>query len=363
MSTPADRPRNQPETASWRGPGRVPYVPRVLLPGFAHRPGVHCGSTALADALRVRGLDITEAMAFGLGAGLGFFYLDSPVLSPHAHHPRAARGPLEETACDVLGAPVAIRTENDPALAWSAVRDAARPGHRPRPLHRPALPPVLEDLLPVQRPPRRAGRPRRGEGSGAPRRHRAGGAAGGRRSPIWSGPAPPTASRSASPAGSGWRSTPRARRSAGARPWATRSGASPGRCCSRQDGYAGVSGLERFAAEVPRWHELARDEADRAWCFRFAYQCIERRGTGGGNFRLLYARFLDEAARPPPRRGRPRAARPGWQGSPPAGLGWQTRSRISPDGPERGRSAEVAAQVRRAGEEPSAGTTRTWRPG
>jgi hypothetical protein len=64
-----------------------------------------------------------------------------------------------------------------------------------------------------------------------------------------------------------------------------------------QDGYTGISALERFAADVPRWHELARDEADRAWCFRFAYQCIEKRGTGGGNFRLLYARFLDEAAR------------------------------------------------------------------
>ena len=37
-----------------------PYVPRVLLPGFQHRPGVHCGSTALADALRVRGLDCLD---------------------------------------------------------------------------------------------------------------------------------------------------------------------------------------------------------------------------------------------------------------------------------------------------------------
>ena len=63
-----------------------------------------------------------------------------------------------------------------------------------------------------------------------------------------------------------------------------------------QDGHVGISGLERFAAELPAWHDLARDEADRAWCFRFAYQCIERRGTGGGNFRLLYARFLAEAA-------------------------------------------------------------------
>ncbi len=28
----------------------------MILAGFRHRPGVHCGSTALADARRARGL-------------------------------------------------------------------------------------------------------------------------------------------------------------------------------------------------------------------------------------------------------------------------------------------------------------------
>ncbi len=60
-------------------------------------------------------------------------------------------------------------------------------------------------------------------------------------------------------------------------------------------GVSGVSALERFAADLPRWPAEARDEADRAWCFRYAYQVIERRGTGGGLFRALYARFLREA--------------------------------------------------------------------
>ncbi len=32
----------------------------MVLAGFQHRPGVHCGSTALADALRARGLDLSE---------------------------------------------------------------------------------------------------------------------------------------------------------------------------------------------------------------------------------------------------------------------------------------------------------------
>ena len=61
------------------------------------------------------------------------------------------------------------------------------------------------------------------------------------------------------------------------------------------DGFTGISALERFAADLPRWPAEANDEADRAWCFRYAYQVIEVRGTGGGLFRSLYARFLREA--------------------------------------------------------------------
>jgi hypothetical protein len=276
------------------GPGSIPYVASVLLPGFTHRPGVHCGSTALSDALRVRGLDITEAMAFGLGAGLGFFYLDSPVLNPT----RIILGrpwTLEETACDVLGAPVALRTEKDPVLAWSAVRDALDRGFAPvlstdlrfLPYWKTSSPfnghrVVLaghdeergvalladterEELQEVPLADLERARASEGQPLGFTGR-------------LWmeiDAPRGPVR----------WREVV----------------ADALRRQARQmllpvDGFAGASGMERFAAEVPRWHELARDEADRAWCFRFAYQCIEKRGTGGGNFRLLYARFLEEAA-------------------------------------------------------------------
>ena len=61
------------------------------------------------------------------------------------------------------------------------------------------------------------------------------------------------------------------------------------------EGVAGISALERFAAELPGWPARARDEQDRAWCFRYASQVIEKRGTGGGLFRRMYARFLGEA--------------------------------------------------------------------
>ena len=88
----------------------------MVVPGFSHRPGVHCGSTALADVLRLRGVDLSEAMAFGLGAGLGFYYLVSPALSPtHLFQGRHAH--LERNACEVLGAPYREGEADDPAVA------------------------------------------------------------------------------------------------------------------------------------------------------------------------------------------------------------------------------------------------------
>jgi hypothetical protein len=266
----------------------------VILSGFVHRPGVHCGSTALADALRVRGLDISEAMAFGLGAGLGFFYLDSPVLSPT----RLILGrpwTLEETACDVLGARIAIRTEDDPALAWQAVRDA---------LHRGFAPILSTDLrfLPYAK----TSSPFNGHRvllAGYDEGRAVALLADTERPELQEVPLADLEKARASDGqplgftGRQWMEI-----DAPPSPVRWREAVSDAlRRQSRQmllsqDGFAGASGLERFAAEVPRWHELARDEADRAWCFRFAYQCIERRGTGGGNFRLLYARFLAEAA-------------------------------------------------------------------
>ena len=56
--------------------------------------------------------------------------------------------------------------------------------------------------------------------------------------------------------------------------------------------FEGLPALRRFAAEVGDWPEAA---ADWQWCARFLYQVIERRGTGGGNFRKMYSRFLEEA--------------------------------------------------------------------
>jgi hypothetical protein len=59
--------------------------------------------------------------------------------------------------------------------------------------------------------------------------------------------------------------------------------------------FAGLPAVARLAEEAGHWPEAAEDWR---WCARFSYQVIERRGTGGGNFRLMYSRFLEEAGYP-----------------------------------------------------------------
>ncbi|MGB9734839.1 MAG: BtrH N-terminal domain-containing protein [bacterium] len=54
------------------------------------------------------------------------------------------------------------------------------------------------------------------------------------------------------------------------------------------DGY-GVKGIQLASKKVLDWKELS----DWKWLSRFAYQVIEKRGTGGGGFRKMYADFLE----------------------------------------------------------------------
>ena len=72
--------------------------------------------------------------------------------------------------------------------------------------------------------------------------------------------------------------------------------------------FQGLPALRRFAAEVGAWPEEAEDSR---WCAAVPLPGDRAPGTGGGNFRLMYSRFLAEvgydesalAAERPPRRG------------------------------------------------------------
>ena len=50
----------------------------------------------------------------------------------------------------------------------------------------------------------------------------------------------------------------------------------------------GVKGLKELSRRIPSWAE----QEDCRWITFYASQCMEKFGTGGGNFRTMYSRFL-----------------------------------------------------------------------
>ena len=102
---------------------------RVMVPGYRHVPGHHCGSTALRNLLAFHGVEISEEMAFGLGAGACFYYVVLDESSPSRFtNGRAAR--LEENFLELTEVPLRLRTDKDPETSWEMAKadiDAGRP--------------------------------------------------------------------------------------------------------------------------------------------------------------------------------------------------------------------------------------------
>jgi len=264
----------------------------ATVPGFVHVPGNHCGSTALRNLLAFHGVGISEEMAFGLGAGAGFYYLALDDASPTRwFNGRTAR--LEESFRELTGAALEMRTfaEEDGGAAWEAARgvvDAGRPAllltdiyyldHYGNSAHFPGHAVVLagyddevahlSDTAFEELQTTRLENLARARHSGHP--------------------AYPLEGHMFTVAEAIDReqlevAVPRAVERA------------VGEMLEPPFGeFAGVPALERLAAEAGSWPQAVEDWQ---WCARFAYQVIERRGTGGGCFRLMYSRFLAEAGR------------------------------------------------------------------
>jgi len=261
------------------------------VPGYTHRPGHHCGSTALRNLLAFHGIEISEEMAFGLGAGTCFYYVTIEDASPTRwFNGRAAR--LEENFDELTGAALELRTfEPSDGDAWNAARaevDAGRPvllltdlyylDHYGNSAHFPGHAVVLagydgedahlSDTGFEQLQTTKLGRLDEARHSDHPAYPLSGHmfTVTGEVSPERLGEAVPAAIERAARA----MVEPEFR------------------------GFSGLDAVRRLAAEAGSWPEAAEDWQ---WCARFGYQVIERRGTGGGAFRLMYARFLEEAGR------------------------------------------------------------------
>jgi hypothetical protein len=268
-------------------------MPTVTVPGYTHTPGHHCGSTALRNLLAFHGAQISEEMAFGLGAGACFYYVTIEDASPTRwFNGRTAR--LEETFDELTGAALELRTfgQGDDG-AWEAARaevDAGNPvllltdlyylDHYGNSAHFPGHAVVLagydeefahlsdtgfEELQTTTRL----------EDLDKARHSQH--------------PAYPLSGHMFTASGAVSDEQLRAAIPAAIERAATAMVEPEFR------GFSGLGAVERLAEEAGSWPEVAEDWQ---WCARFGYQVIERRGTGGGAFRLMYSRFLEEAGRP-----------------------------------------------------------------
>jgi hypothetical protein len=263
-----------------------------FVPDYEHIPGHHCGSTALRNLLGFHGIEISEEMAFGLGAGACFYYVAIEDASPTRwFNGRTAR--LEENFRDLTGAALDLRTfEESDGDAWAAARaevDAGRPAllltdlyyldHYGNSAHFPGHAVVLagydDELAYLSDTAFADLQTTRLENLAKARssKHPA--------YPLQghmftvSGEIRPERLREAIPA---------------AIQRAAQAMVEP-----EFREFSGLDAVRRLAEEAGSWPEVAEDWR---WCARFGYQVIERRGTGGGAFRLMYSRFLEEAKRP-----------------------------------------------------------------
>jgi hypothetical protein len=245
----------------------------------------------MRNLLGFRGIVLSEPMCFGLGSGAGFLYVPAlPVPPGIAFHGRIME--MEKALCDALAIPFPERTEEDGDAGWERAREAVLSGH-------PVL--ISTDLAHLDYfgtttnfPGHRVVLFGFDDEAGyavlsdsereEPERVSVTSLATSRSSSV---PPYPMENRWCIVAPEG-----QPRPLSEAVPLAL--GKNAREMLSPPPGSAaGVSGMRKMAGEIPRWPGMTKDFIFAA---RFGYQVIEKRGTGGGFFRRLYARYLGEAA-------------------------------------------------------------------
>ncbi len=260
-----------------------------------HTPGRHCASTGLQDLVNHHGLAWSEAFCFGLGSGLGIWYLALPGLDPgRMVHVRSLD--IETECFNRMGRPFVWQRHANPAESEAALcreLDAGRPAllqtdlfHLPyygSDTHYPGhvivawgydpdrqvffvtdteRKEVLEVTFAAMRKARYCPEHMLAiEGN-------------------FFAPASVSPPEDMAAAITGAMENSSSRMIHG----------TPG--LQGMDGvFEGIAALKQWLTEMPSWGDLPNWQ----WIARFTYQVIEKRGTGGGGFRYIYADFLKEA--------------------------------------------------------------------
>lgn len=259
-----------------------------LIPGFDHHAGHHCGSTALRDLCRFYAHPLSEEMCFGLGSGIGFFYATRDHVDADTSPSRLFGGRTASLESDFfanLGVPFDWHTGD--RFPWRAMRrwvDSSVPV---------LITCDLKHLSYYQTSTHFSGHVVVLAGYDGATVYLA--------DTHFAGlqPAPLSELQEAMvsehfpiPVRNQWREiVPFEVADLAA---ASRQAIARAAChmLEPEPAYTGIAGIRALAADFPIW----RKAEDLSWCARFGYQVIERRGTGGGNFRRMYAGFLEEIA-------------------------------------------------------------------
>jgi hypothetical protein len=271
-----------------------------MIRGYQNRPGEHCGSTAMRNLIQhYCGLDLSEAVVFGLGSGIDFLLLETTAFEPGVLvFGRSAT--LEPDVAAALGIDYRERAEPDDDRAWQLARDEVAQGrptmlsgdayyldYRDFKVHFPAHRFVLlgfDDDRQIALVADRLDREPQACSYGALKLSR---------NPpdfistqnLW-GRFGGTRARHALEAAYETAIAESARRMLGRGAAEAHLPLAPQAPAFRLT--RGLAGLVEFERQLPDW--AARDDLE--FLASYTWQCIEKFGTGGGNFRTLYAAFL-----------------------------------------------------------------------
>jgi hypothetical protein len=270
-----------------------------MIEGYRNSPGEHCGSVAMRSLLRhYCGLELPESAVFGLGAGLTTGYLCTPGASP-AITVFGRTATLELDVAAALGVDYVERSEPDDEKAWLDVREeilAGRPtmlsgdilylDYREYKVHFPGHRFVLLGFDDEQRAAYIADRIRE-----EPETCSYGALFQSRNPPeglstfnLWG------RFRGAEAKHDLHQATRIALETC-TRRMLNREETPMGSFDSSVSATTGLAGTRRLAEQLPTWGE--RDDVNELASFNAA--CLEKFGNGGGNFRRLYAGFLEWA--------------------------------------------------------------------
>lgn len=262
---------------------------KKIIDAWVHIPGVHCGSVTLRDVMTYYGYNWSEAMCFGIGGGLGFYYTIRQDVNPS--HMIFVRGPLMETTflsivdgertwqhadSDVIDTIKTYINEDVPVIIQTDIyyleyynSKTHFPGHIVSVWgYDDEIQTVFvadNNLDGLQKVPYED--------------FRNGMASNDLSNPLNNNFMEVRLDKNIANLGD---LIPRALRE-NARKMLYG--------CSGGRGESGVQKIKLWSEDLPNWGEVS----DWKWCARFGYQVIKKRGVGGAGFRWIYRDFLQEA--------------------------------------------------------------------